>query len=176
MLPLTVEPEIVPLPATSVQAAAVALPPIVPLIGIVAGSQTAKSTPALTVATGLIVTVTVDVGPLQALAVGVMVYTTVPIDALVVLNIWLIVEPFPLVDPVTFPVGAAVQSNVVPATFFGDGRIFITAAAPLQIITLDAVAEGRGFTVTTKSTGKPSHPLKAGIIRYVTVPETLPLF
>ena len=37
------------------------------------------------------------------------------------------------------------------------------------------MAEGRGLTVTTKSTGKPLHPLKLGVIRYVTVPDTLPV-
>jgi hypothetical protein len=64
----------------------VALPPIVPLRGIETGSHTAKFAPAFTVATGLIVTVTNVVVPLQELAVGVMVYVTVPTLAFVRLN------------------------------------------------------------------------------------------
>ena len=86
------------------------------------------------------------------------------------------VEPLPSAAPVTFEDGAADHAKVVPDTFLGEGRILINAVPPLQIVTLVAVAEGSGLTVTTKSTGSPSHPLKAGIILYVTVPATLPLF
>ena len=46
-----------------------------------------------------------------------------------------------------------------------NGKIFISAVPPLQIVTLDAVAEGKGFTVTTRSTVKPSQPLNRGLIR-----------
>jgi hypothetical protein len=71
--PLTVDADIDPFPERNDHVAVVALPPRVPLNGMVIGSQTAKSAPALTVAIGLTVAVTTVVGPLQPLAVGVMV-------------------------------------------------------------------------------------------------------
>ena len=165
MDPLTVDADKDPVPDKNVHVAVVALPPIVPLSGMVRGSHTAKSAPALTVAIGLTVAVTMVVGPLQAFAVGVIVYTTVPIDAFVVLSTWLMVDPFPFTEPVTLTEGVAVHVNVVPATFLGVGRILITAVPPLQIVTFDAVAEGNGFTVTTRSTDRPSQPLNVGMIR-----------
>jgi hypothetical protein len=75
----------------------------------------------------------------------------------------LIKLPFPLDHPVTLPL-AAVQENVVPATFWGAGEIEIIAASPLHIITFEAVADGTGFTVIIRSTGKPLQPLKFGVI------------
>jgi hypothetical protein len=54
--------------------------------------------------------------------------------------------------------------------------MLIVAVCPLQIITFDAVAEGNGFTVATKSTGKPLQPLTLGVILYDTVPELLLMF
>jgi hypothetical protein len=75
------------------------------------------------------------------------------------------VDPFPFNEPITLTEGAAVHANVVPATFLGVGSILITAVPPLQIVTFDAVAEGNGFTVTTRSTASPSQPLNAGVIR-----------
>ena len=81
----------------------------------------------------------------------------------------------PSAAPVTFADGATVQANVVPATFLGVGKILIKAVPPLQIVTSDALAEGKGFTATTKSTGKPSQPLNDGVILYVTMPSTLPV-
>src|SRR5688572_2567948 len=86
------------------------------------------------------------------------------------------VDPFPANEPVTLTEGAAVHANVVPATFLGVGRMLITAVPPLQIVTLDAVAVGNGFTVTTRSTARPSQPLNVGVIRYVTIPSTFPVF
>ena len=62
-----------PKPGTIDQVPALALPPIEPLNGMVTGSHTAKLAPAFAVATGLTVTLTTVVGPLQLLAVGVMV-------------------------------------------------------------------------------------------------------
>src|SRR5689334_4750899 len=100
-----------------VQVPLVALPPKVPVTGIVTGSQTSKSAPALTVATGLTVAVTNLTGPAHVLAVGVIAYVTVPCEALVVLSIWLITDPLPLAAPVTLAVGDAVHWKVVPATF-----------------------------------------------------------
>ena len=92
------------------------------------------------------------------------------------LSIWLIVDPFPGAEPVTLTEGAAVHVNVVPATLLGVGRILIIAVPPLQIVTFDAVADGNGFTVTTRSTDRPSQPLKFGVILYVTIPSTFPVF
>ena len=43
-------------------------------------------------------------------------------------------------------------------------------------MTLRAVADGVGFTVTTRYTGDPLHPLKLGVIVYVAVPDTFPVF
>jgi hypothetical protein len=86
------------------------------------------------------------------------------------------VLPFPFDQPVTFAVATAVQENVVPATFFGSAVMAMLAVSPLHIVTLEAVAEGSGFTVTTRSTGNPLHPLKLGVILYVTIPEAFPVF
>jgi hypothetical protein len=89
----------------------------------------------------------------------------------------LITLPFPgETKPVTLALATAVQAKVVPATFLGPEVILTVAVWPLQIVTLEAVAEGSGLTVTTKSIGKPMHPLKVGQIRYETVPDTLPVF
>src|SRR5690606_6295754 len=63
----------VPLPETIVHVADVALPPSVAFNGIVAGSQTEKSGPADTAATGLTVTVTFTGAPLHPFADGVIV-------------------------------------------------------------------------------------------------------
>lgn len=93
----------------------------------------------------------------------------------VVLNVWLIRAPLPLLQPTTLAVADAVHENVVPETFLGAGLILIIAVSPLQIVTLEAEAEGDGLTVTTRSTGSPLQPLKAGVILYVTVPETFPV-
>ena len=82
----------------------------------------------------------------------------------------MMVDPFPFVAPVMFALGNAVQEKVVPATFFGDGLIVRKAVWPLQIVKSAPEAEGNGFTVTTRSTGVPLHPLNVGVIRYVTVP------
>ena len=71
--------------------------------------------------------------------------------------------------------GNAVQENVVPATFFGEGSMVMKAVCPLQTVKSDPEAEGNGRTFTTRSTGDPLHPLNAGVIRYVTVPDTLPV-
>src|SRR5688572_24618372 len=84
------------------------------------------------------------------------------------------VEPLPFAAPVTLAEGLTVHANVVPATFLGVGKILINAVPPLQIVTFDAVAEGNGFTVTTRSTGRPSQPLNDGMILYVTIPSTFP--
>jgi hypothetical protein len=75
-----------PNPGTIVQVPLVALPPIVPLRGIVRGSHTAKSVPAFAVATGLTVAVTIVVAPSHEFAVGVIVYVTVPTNSLVVVK------------------------------------------------------------------------------------------
>jgi hypothetical protein len=146
-------------------------------MGIVTGSQTAKLTPALEVATGLTVAVTIVTGPSHPFAVGVIVYVTVPTFAFVVLKVSLMTLPFPLeAEPATLAVATAVQLNVVPATSLGVASMLIVAVCPLQIITFDAVAEGNGFTVATKSIGNPLQPLKLGVILYDTVPELLLVF
>jgi hypothetical protein len=91
---------------------------------------------------------------------------TVPTLAFVVLNVWLITLPFPGgPKPVTLGLATADHAKVVPATFLGADVMLIVAVWPLQIVKLEAVAEGSGLTVTTKSTGKPMHPLKLGQIR-----------
>lgn len=71
--PVTVLGEIVPEPEMIDQVAPVALPPMVPLTGMLTGSHAAKFGPAFTVAIGFTVAVTMVVGPLQAFAAGVMV-------------------------------------------------------------------------------------------------------
>ena len=75
------------------------------------------------------------------------------------------VEPFPLVAPVMLALGRAVQANVVPSTFFGDGAIVTNAVWPLQIVKSAPEADGNGLTVTTRSTGDPLHPLNRGVMR-----------
>ena len=88
----------------------------------------------------------------------------------------MITLPFPEgPNPIIFGLATADHANVVPATFLGADVILIVAVWPLQIVKSEAVAEGRGLTVTTKSMGRPKHPLKFGVIRYVTVPDTLPV-
>ena len=88
----------------------------------------------------------------------------------------MITLPFPLAHPTTLGDATAVHVKVVPATFFGPEVIFMIAGCPLQIMAFDALADGSGLTVTTRSTGNPLHPLKLGVILYVTVPDTLPIF
>ena len=91
-------------------------------------------------------------------------------------SVWLITLPLPFAHPVTFGDDTAVHVNVVPATFFGLKVMFMIAGWPLQTVVFDALADGCGLTVTTRSTGNPLHPLKLGVILYVTVPDTLPVF
>jgi hypothetical protein len=43
-------------------------------------------------------------------------------------------------------------------------------AKPLQVWVVIFAIEGRGFTVTTITNGKPTHVLDVGIMVYVTVP------
>jgi hypothetical protein len=74
-------------------------------------------------------------------------------------------EPFPFVAPVMFALGNAVHEKVVPATFLGEGLMVKNAVCPLQIVKSEPDADGKGFTVTTRSTGVPLHPLYAGVIR-----------
>ena len=74
------------------------------------------------------------------------------------------VDPFPFVAPVIFALGNAVQVNVVPTTFFGVGLMVTNAVCPLQMVKSDPEAEGRGFTVTTRSTGKPLQPPFFGVM------------
>jgi hypothetical protein len=62
-------------------------------------------------------------------------------------------------------VGAAVHVNVVPGIFLGAGKIFTTKGTALQVVMSVADEDGNGFTVTTKSTGNPMHPLILGVIR-----------
>ena len=85
----------------------------------------------------------------------------------------MIVDPFPSDDPMTLRLGVAVQENVVPITLFGAGEILITTFSLLQMVTFEAVAVGNGLTNTTRSTDGPAHPLKLGVIWYVTVPDIL---
>lgn len=85
-------------------------------------------------------------------------------------------DPFPLVAPVMFAPGNAVHENVVPATFLGEGEMVTNAVWPLQMVKSAPDAVGNGFTLTTRSTGLPLQPLKRGVILYVTVPATLPVF
>ena len=89
---------------------------------------------------------------------------TVPTDELVVLSVWLIVDPFPSDDPATLGLGIAVHENVVPVTFVGAAEILIIAFSPLHMVASEAVAVGKGFTNTIKSTDGPSQPLKLGVI------------
>ena len=81
-----------------------------------------------------------------------------------------------MVAPVMFALGKAVHEKVVPTTFFGDGSMVMKAVCPLQMVKSDPEADGKGFTVTTRSTGVPLHPLLVGVIRYVTMPSTFPVF
>jgi hypothetical protein len=83
----------------------------------------------------------------------------------VVNNVWLIVVPLPPAAPDMLGLGATVQVNVVPGIFCGAAKILTTKGSPLQVVMFAADAEGNGFTVTTKSTGSPMHPLKSGVIR-----------
>jgi hypothetical protein len=84
--------------------------------------------------------------------------------------------PLPLAKPITFGDAEAVHVNVVPTTLFGVSVMLMTEVCPLHATTLEAAADGDGFTVITKYTGNPLHPLKLGMMVYVTVPDTLPVF
>jgi hypothetical protein len=128
------------------------------------GSQTGKSAPALTVALGLTVAMIFVVGPAHPFAKGVMVYVTFPTEAFVVVSNWLMVDPLPFVAPVIFALGKAVHENVVPATFFGVGLMERNAVWPLHIVKSDPEAEGKGFTVTTRSAGRPLQPPFFGVM------------
>jgi hypothetical protein len=75
---------------------------------------------------------------------------------------------------VTFALEAD-QLNVVPATRFGFDMT-IAVVSPEQTIWFVAAADGSGLTVTIRLIGRPLHPLKVGVILYVTVPEALPVF
>ena len=98
--------------------------------------------------TGFTVTVIIVVAPLQPFAVGVIVYCTVPlVMPSVLVNVWLITLPAPLLAPVTF-VALIVQLNVVPLTAFGL-VIATLVVPPLQMVWLEAETVGIGFTVTT---------------------------
>ena len=101
----------------------------------------------LAVATGIGFTLTTTIcgTPGQPPTNGVTEYTASPILLLVVVNIWAIIAPLPLLAPVTL-VWTTFQLNTVPTTLLVN-TIGVTLPEQTDCNTVDAVTTGIGFTV-----------------------------
>jgi hypothetical protein len=127
---------------------------------------------------GLTVTSTVMAVPGHAFADGTMVYLTMAKVLVVLVSVWAILFPVPLLKPPAVPLnGVAVHAKVVPATLFGL-LMLIEVVAPLQMVWLAGVAStfGIGFTVTSTVMGIPGHPLADGVMVYLTTAGILVAF